>query len=236
VVDDEPHLLEAVSRLLSLADYRVQEAPTGRDALRVVKEEPPDLVLLDVVLPDLDGTEVCRQIKADPALVDTHVVLFSGIMTDSESQARGLAAGADGYLSRPISNKELLARLEALLRTQRAEKALREAQALFQATTEAISEAVFVTDDNGKLVQVAGNVEGILGYSIEEAYALGDLSALFRSKACEPADLPSTDASRRVEQRVADKQGRERTLSIEAKRLPGRRGKTVYICGRSGSQ
>ena len=131
VVDDEPHLLEAISRLLRMANYEVLQAPRAHTALELAKAQRPDLVLLDVVMPGMDGTEVCRQIKTNPHLVDTHVVLFSGIMTDSDAQSRGLEAGADGYIARPVSNRELLSRLEALLRTQRAEKALRASIAAF---------------------------------------------------------------------------------------------------------
>ena len=236
IVDDEPHLLEAISRLLSLANYQVIEAPTAEEALRQAKAQHPDVVLLDVVLPDMDGTEVCRQIKADPELVDTHVVLFSGIMTDSDAQARGLAAGADGYLSRPVSNRELLSRLAALSRTQRAEKALREAKELYRATTQSICEAVFVTDEAGALIHVAGNVRGIFGYSIQEAYALGHLSCLFGKQICEPEQLQVAGETHRSEQRIEDRRGQERALSIDAKRLSVRNGTILCICRESGSQ
>jgi PAS domain S-box-containing protein len=236
VVDDEPHLLEAISRLLSLSNYQVIEAPTAAEALRQARSQRPDVVLLDVVLPDMDGTEVCRQIKADPELIDTHVILFSGIMTDSDAHARGLAAGADGYLSRPISNRELLSRLEALTRTQRAEKALREAKQLYRATTESICEAIFVADDAGALIHVAGNVRGIFGYSIQEAYALGHLSCLFGRQICDPDQLQAIGDTHRSEQRIEDRRGQERALSIDAKRLSVRNGTILCICRESGSQ
>jgi two-component system, cell cycle sensor histidine kinase and response regulator CckA len=125
VVDDEPYALRAVSRLLQKAGYRVSQAANGADALRRAREDAPDLILLDVVLPDIDGVEVCRRIKADPALAGSFVVLFSGIKTASEEKAGGLEAGADGYVARPISNRELLARVRAMLRIKQAEDALR---------------------------------------------------------------------------------------------------------------
>ena len=231
IVDDEPHLLEALSRLLSLSSYRVQEAPTAGDALRLARAAPPDLVLLDVVLPDMSGTEVCRQIKADPALVDTHVILFSGIMTDSDAQAKGMAAGADGYMSRPLSNRELLSRLEAALRTQRAEKALREANELYQATTERVSEAILIADDAGTLVHVAGNVRAIFGYSVQEAFALGHLSSLIGRQICRPDHVPALGGRQSIQQQIEDRKGREHTLSIDVKRLSAQgNGKVLYIC------
>jgi signal transduction histidine kinase len=125
VVDDEPLVLRAVSRLLQKANYLVTQASSGEEALRRTREDAPELILLDVVLPDIDGVEVCRQIKADPALSNSFVVLFSGIKTASEEKAGGLEAGADGYVARPISNRELLARVRAMLRIKQAEDALR---------------------------------------------------------------------------------------------------------------
>jgi PAS domain S-box-containing protein len=127
VVDGEPHLLRATSRLLAGAGYQVAEAATGEEGLRLARETRPDLVLLDVMLPDVNGLQLCRYIKADSGLADTFVVLLSGKKTDSENQAKGLEEGADDYIGRPISNRELLARLGVMLRIQRAEK-MRRAQ------------------------------------------------------------------------------------------------------------
>ncbi len=125
VVDDEDLQLRAASRLLRQAGYEVLETMSGEEALRQVRETGPDLVLLDVVLSDTDGLEVCRRIKADPDLANSSVLLVSGLRTDAKSLADGLEGGADGYLIRPISNDELLARVQALLRVKQAEEALR---------------------------------------------------------------------------------------------------------------
>lgn len=130
VVDDDPHMLRAHVRLLGKAGYRVLEAANGRDGLCLARESEPDLILLDVVLPDISGVEVCRRIKADEALVRSFVVLLSGLKTASDAQAEGLEAGADGYIVRPISNRELLARVEAFLRIKRTEDTLREQELL----------------------------------------------------------------------------------------------------------
>lgn len=93
--------------------------------MRVARLDKPDLILLDVILPDIDGFEVCRVIKADPELAECFVVMLSGTRTDSASQIAGLDGGADGYISRPIPNAELLARVRGLLRIKRAEDRLR---------------------------------------------------------------------------------------------------------------
>lgn len=122
VVDDDPNILLATARLLRAARYNVFEAETGGACLSVVRERKPDLILLDVHLPDTSGYEVCRQIKADEGLRQSYVVLLSGSMISSDNQSEGLEIGADGYLTRPIANRELLARVQAMVRIIRAER------------------------------------------------------------------------------------------------------------------
>lgn len=124
IVEDDPQLLAASARLLRKAGYQVVEATTGQEGLHLAKETQPDLILLDVVLPDIDGIEICGRIKADGTLTRTYVVMLSGTKTASDSQAEGLEAGADGYIVRPISNREMIARVQALLRVKQAEDAL----------------------------------------------------------------------------------------------------------------
>ncbi len=122
VVDDDPYLLRATSRLLKQAGYEVVEAETGQEGLRLAQEQRPELILLDVVLPDVTGFEVCRRIKEDLVETDCFVVMVSGAKTSPSEQANGLEVGADGYITRPVANQELLARVAALLRIKRAEE------------------------------------------------------------------------------------------------------------------
>jgi len=126
VTDDDPDILLLTSSVLTKAGYEVLEARTGNECLEAMHTRRPDLVLLDVVLPDMKGSSVCRQIKADPELRDTFVILVSGVQVSSEYQAKGLNIGADGYIVKPISNKELVARVQAMERIKKAEDALRE--------------------------------------------------------------------------------------------------------------
>jgi CheY-like chemotaxis protein len=122
IVDDKIHALHGVSRIMMGAGYEVLEASNGTDCLRLAAEHKPDLILLDVVLPDIDGREVCRRIKSDPETKGIYVVLLSSIRVESDSQAEGLEQGADGYIARPIPNRELLARVKSMLRLKQAEK------------------------------------------------------------------------------------------------------------------
>jgi PAS domain S-box-containing protein len=127
VVDDQPHALMGVCRILKSAGFEPLEATSGQECLDLAARFKPDIILLDVVLPDIDGREVCRRLKADSATSNAYVVLLSSIKTESDSQSEALEHGADGYIARPIPNRELLARVKALLRQKQAERRLAEA-------------------------------------------------------------------------------------------------------------
>jgi len=122
VVDDDPNILMATARLLRNAGFPVFQAEGGEEALLTIQQKRPDLVLLDVNLPDIPGLEVCRRIKEDADLKQTFVVLLSGSMITSDNQSEGLEIGADGYIARPIANRELLARIQAFARIIRVER------------------------------------------------------------------------------------------------------------------
>jgi signal transduction histidine kinase len=126
VTDDDTLALSAACRVLTSAGYDVISAINGEQTLQMVEEHHPDVMLLDVVLPDIDGTEICRRIKADPRTADIFIILLSGIRTSSDEQSQGMEGGADGYIARPIANRELLARIQAYLRVKIAEQRLRE--------------------------------------------------------------------------------------------------------------
>ncbi len=132
IVDDNAEALSAAARLLRKAGYEVAEAGDGAGALSLVRSMRPALVLLDVVLPDLSGLDVMRQIRADPALVGVSVVLLSSLQAAPEEQTAGLDAGADGYIARPIANTEMLARVRAQLRQHDLMERLRASEHAFR--------------------------------------------------------------------------------------------------------
>ena len=141
VVDDDPLLLRAYSRVLQSSRYEVLQAEGGEEAIRLCQQERPDLVLLDLVMPGLDGLETCRRIKSDPALAGIFVILLSGHKTSTESQIEGLEAGADGYLNKPIEQRALLAHVRALLRIKRTEQELRDSEERQRQLVEDLREA-----------------------------------------------------------------------------------------------
>jgi len=122
IVDDDPDALFAASRVLGAEGYQVLKAGSAAQCLAMIKETRPDLILLDVVLPDRDGSDLCREIKSDPELAGIYIVLLSGLKISSIEQAEGLDIGADGYIVRPISNQELKARVKAMVRILTAER------------------------------------------------------------------------------------------------------------------
>ncbi len=127
-VDDDDAGRYATTRILKHAGFDVLEAASGRDALLLVETEHPDLILLDVNLPDMSGFEVCKQIKARPLSASTPVVHLSAIYAQSRHRTEGLEGGADGYLVQPVEPQELVATLRAFLRLKEAEQALRESE------------------------------------------------------------------------------------------------------------
>jgi signal transduction histidine kinase len=127
IVDDNPVVLFGISHLLKSAGFTVVEAANGGQGLQLALSESPDLVLLDVLLPDVNGIELCRRLKGNPNTQHLFVVLLSSVETSPDSQVTGLEAGADGYIARPIENRELIARVQAMLRIKHAEAALRRA-------------------------------------------------------------------------------------------------------------
>jgi putative two-component system response regulator len=118
VVDDESQNVEVLRRLMTRLGYDVLTALDGESALESVVRERPDLVLLDVNMPGIDGFEVCRRLKADPATRLIPVVLIT-TLTESEDRVRGIDAGADDFLSKPPVIAELEARVRSLMRLKR---------------------------------------------------------------------------------------------------------------------
>ena len=118
VVEDEDSILLSLQFLLDKEGYAVDTARDGATALRLIEEQPPDLVLLDVMLPVIDGFEVCRSIRAMPGLSGTRIMMVTARGREAEV-SRGLALGADAYLSKPFSTRELMDKVRALLAAPR---------------------------------------------------------------------------------------------------------------------
>jgi two-component system phosphate regulon response regulator PhoB len=115
IVEDEPEIRELLAHNLTREKYRVASAATGEEALRAVASAPPDLVLLDLMLPGLDGLEVARRLKGDPLTRSIPIVILTA-KGDEADVVSGLELGADDYLPKPFSPRVLIARIRAVLR------------------------------------------------------------------------------------------------------------------------
>jgi two-component system phosphate regulon response regulator PhoB len=120
IVDDERDLAEMLSYNLRKAGYETTVVGTGRAALDAIAQSPPDLVILDLMLPELSGTEVASRIRSNPTTATIPIMMLTA-KTEEVDQLVGLTVGADDYVSKPFSMKILLARIEAVLRRSRRE-------------------------------------------------------------------------------------------------------------------
>jgi DNA-binding response OmpR family regulator len=142
VVDDDPDIRRLLVELLQRAGHQVEEAPDGRSGLRALHASPPDLVLLDVSMPDLDGWQTLERIRD---LTDVPVIMLTARGQELE-RVRGLQAGADDYVTKPFGRQELVARVQALLRRS-GERA---------ATTDTYADSLVTIDYAQRAVTYAG--------------------------------------------------------------------------------
>jgi PAS domain S-box-containing protein len=148
-VDDDAASRNTLGCLIRDAGYSLLEAGTGYEALQLCQAHRPDLVILDVNLPDLHGFEVCRRLKEGAGARSLAVVHLSAVYVGSGDRSRGLEGGADAYLVKPVEPRELLATVQALLRVHAAELAAQHASQEWRSTFDAISDAVCLLDPAG---------------------------------------------------------------------------------------
>jgi diguanylate cyclase (GGDEF)-like protein/PAS domain S-box-containing protein len=195
VVDDTQIILKLITDILTLEGYRVRPADSGEIALASVGDSPPELILLDILMPGMDGFEVLRQLKAREDCRDIPVIFLSGI-TEVEQRVEGLKLGAVDFISKPFQRDELLARVrnqmelfrlrarlerhaadlrlanEQLLieidERKRVEGALRESEARYRAVTQTANDAIITADDKGIIVSWNQGAEKMFGYTEAE--------------------------------------------------------------------
>lgn len=114
VVDDEPNIVMALEFLLAKAGFAVEVARNGRDALAALDRTPPDLLILDVMMPEFDGYDVCARIRGDRRWDATRIVMLTARGRDADRD-RGMALGADAYVTKPFSTRELVERVRIML-------------------------------------------------------------------------------------------------------------------------
>lgn len=150
IVDDDSSMVRVISQVLSSKGYEVLESNNGQDALRLLYSQKPDLVLLDVVMPTMDGWQTCSRIRDISATIP--IIMLTGKRKTEEDVARGLDYGADEYLIKPVGNKELVARVQAMLRRAELPSSVED-----QGKYAAFSDGYLTVDIAQRRVMVDGN-------------------------------------------------------------------------------
>jgi PAS domain S-box-containing protein len=152
-VDDNDSACKGMVRALRQEGFHIFQASTGTEALTLVQKHP-SVVILDVDLPDTSGFTLCRRIKTDPSTASIVVLILSGCFISSDDRIEGLESGADGYLVKPVSSRELIAQINALLRIRQAEKAINARERMFQDILDHAPVLVHVKDREGRYLLV----------------------------------------------------------------------------------
>jgi signal transduction histidine kinase len=189
VVDDDPRNRRLLEEYLTSAGYQVRTAEDGRSALLAARAHPPDVVFLDVMMPDISGLEVCRELKADPRTRMSQVVLVTAL-DGTPQRVEGLDGGADDYLAKPVRREEFLAKVRSLLRVRGLIAELEEARAGLAARNAALEELealketlaqTLVHDLKNPLSAILANLDLLERASRDEA--VGRLATRCRSAA-----------------------------------------------------
>jgi PAS domain S-box-containing protein len=250
VVDDSMESVNVLVSMLGKRGYKVRPATSGELALRTAQSSAPDLILLDIMMPDLDGYQVCEALKLDDRCRDIPVIFLSGL-DETMDKVKAFAVGGVDYITKPFQVKEVLARVEThlALRNMRirlekqnnrleqeiadrmsAEKALRDSEELHRLILSSMSDTTFITDDEGAFTYVCPNVHTIFGYTVDEVFEIGNVSPLLGSGLVDRDLLEKYKEIRNVEIQIRDKGGEEHVLLVTIKRVSIKRGTALYAC------
>jgi PAS domain S-box-containing protein len=166
IVDDEPVGRETLEGILFPEGYKMVFASNGPEALEKVAKFVPDLVLLDVMMPGMDGFEVCQQLRADPFLAEIPIIMITAL-DDRDSRLKGIEAGADDFISKPADRVELRARVRTITRLNRYRRLLSERMKFEWVATQADDGYVMV-DDNGRILYANPKARLYLGLSADQ--------------------------------------------------------------------
>ena len=185
LVDDNPVNLKILYKTLQGSGYCLLTAKDGKTALEVARKVKPSLILLDIIMPDMDGYEVCEKLKQDPGTANIAVIFLSAL-EDSRAKVRGFGVGGVDYISRPFQADEVVARVRNHIKINRLERKLARRNAELESENQqilnAVSEAIIGLDTNGRIVMMNPSATAITGWA--EGDCLGEkfsMLALFNA-------------------------------------------------------
>ncbi len=161
-IDDEQEFLDLVHAMMESLkpDYKVLTAGSGKEGIELAKSAVPDTILLDIAMPELDGYEVCRRLKADPTLQHIPVIFFSGMPLTSEVRIKGFEVGVDAYLGKPFNSSELVVQVDSMLRLKEAEDELRKEKELLEIRVQERTRALM--DSEAERRSLVANIPGMV--------------------------------------------------------------------------
>jgi len=213
-VDDNEGSRYAVTRVLELAGFEVGEAANGEQALRMARDLQPDLVLLDINLPDIKGFEVCRRLKLASETSAIPVMHITASYGRGADQVKGLDAGAEAYLVEPVDPEVLVATIKAVLRASHAEELARVSAREWEITFHSIRDGVALVDAQGRIQQVNDAMARLLGRE-KSALTGSDCTTLFGSLPVERQPFLQALRSRRRENQELEAGGRRLHVVVD---------------------
>lgn len=202
IIDDDIERNRTLKKLLD-PDFLVYQAFSGKEGLDMARQELFQLVLLDVMLPDINGFDVLKGLKNDPYNHDNFVVMISSILTSPEKQCDGLESGADGYLVFPMANRELLARIWAFCRHKKTIDQLRASENQFKSILENTPDGVLMLDAEGKIEYANKSVRNLFSLDPDQLVSLDFGTPLVTGEKT-IIDIHSKDGPRTAEMRVLE--------------------------------
>ncbi len=170
IIDDEQSYLIKITYILEkfIDDCEVTSAKSGLEGIEIAKKEQPDTILLDVVMPEMDGYEVCKVLKTDPVTKSIPIILASAFQKDTNSRVLGLESGADVFLSKPFDPTELSAQVSSMIRIRKAENTIKESNEKFRTVADYAYDWEYWINAEGNLVYISPSCERITGYTMSE--------------------------------------------------------------------
>lgn len=168
VVDDDEAILLTINQLLTTNGYEVITAKNGREALEKAQILQPQLILLDVILPDIPGLEVLQQIKSNPETQNCFVVLMSSFLFSKDEQSVSIEAGADGYILKPFQNQELVTRIDTFMRLKTTLDKLKKSEEKHRFLFENMTQGVIYHAPTGEVIEANEAAASILGLSMNQ--------------------------------------------------------------------